>query len=161
MNAKPIVLTGSDVQHLDRMQLALEECAHLADVELSARHALIGDLLLDNAMRLNLDEDISHLCGFARSAACEAMSAAVRDESFPHSCWGPSPWRKVPPFFAKIDGCNRASSDVRPAEKQKAAMVETFAEILRHDPLFAKGAQALISFTERHALWTSDDAFEE
>jgi hypothetical protein len=156
-----MTLTGADIQHLQRMTQALLECAHLTDTDLSARHALIGELLLDNAVRLCLDEDIAHLCGFARSAACEAMSAAVREKHFPHSCWSPSPWRSTPPFFAKVDGRNSASSEVRPVDRQKAAMVDTFAAVLANDPAYAAGAQALISHAERRGLWTHEDAVDE
>lgn len=161
MKLQPLNLTVTDVEHLEQMHRAVEECAMLTDEEIGKHCAQIGNLLLDNVHRLELDEDIVQLCAFARAAACEAMSASVRDKHFPSSCWSQSSWRKVPPFFAKIDGRNTASSEVRPPDRQKAAMVHTFATILQNDPKYTTGARALIDHAERHMLWTPADAVDE
>lgn len=161
MKPQQLNLTATDVEHLEQMHRAVEECAMLADGEIGKRHTQIGNLLLENVHRLELDEDIIQLCAFARAAACEAMSASVRDKHFPSSCWSPSSWRKVPPFFAKVDGRNTASSEVRPPDRQKSAMVDTFATILLNDPKYTAGARLLIDYAERHMLWTPADAVYE
>jgi hypothetical protein len=157
MKRQPVTLTRADVQGIEQIAQAVLECAHLDEAGVGIRYALVGELLLNNVRRLELDEDIEHLFGFARSIACELLSPSVRAIHFRGSCWEPGAWDKFPPFYRKIGGRNAPSSDVRPVEKQKIGMAGLLAQHLKKDPGFAPGAHALLEYEETHGLWTPED----
>lgn len=157
MNTNVLQLTGKDVEGLALLSSGVLECAEAANAKLKKMHDLICKILVDNVRRLELDEDIFHLCCFARSVACELMTNAARSKHFPVSCWQSRPWVKSPPFFSKIDGKSSPDSEIREGDAQGVAMANTLFTILLNDPYFASGAEKLLAYQQSEGLWTDDD----
>lgn len=152
MNAHEISLRLADIAMVNRIEYAVLECGEgLSDEEVGKRYWLIGDILLTNAHIHDLDEDIGNLQCLARCIGCELMSSALRTRHFRGNCWS------FDPPYTKHHGCNNGSSEIRPLEKQKTAMVMVLLHFLNYETVFVPGVDVLQDYVVRHALWTKAD----
>ncbi|PXX33715.1 hypothetical protein [Undibacterium pigrum] len=151
-------LSGKDIHDLALIEQAVMDCETLEGDDLMARLDVIGGLLQDNVVRLQLDEEINHLFTFARCIGCEALSMAIREKYYSPDCWGAAPRRRYQPnFLLKINGSNRTSSIVYPLKKQKDGMAMIMLEHMKWDPRYTIGAKKLLHYIDENKLWTMAD----
>jgi hypothetical protein len=157
MTTQRILPGKADVILLDELLQVTSACSTASTPSIEAFYSRIGDILLENIRRLEIDEDMDQLMCFARSMACETLSSEVRTKHFGASCWLPDPRENCPPYTLKINGRNSAASEVRDESRQKAAMVHLFATHLMRDPAMVSSAEALFAHEDKHGLWTEQD----
>lgn len=164
-------LCADDIEGVELIQSLVLECEYLrggddtdthpapqVDQQLAQRFARIGRILRDNALRLNLDEEINQLTALARCIGCQALSPAQQERHFGGDCWAHDPRAKAgPDFRLKQNGKNGPNSCVMPVEKQQAVMAIIALVHMRRDPVFTAGAEKLLRYEERNKLWTIKD----
>lgn len=153
-------ITSADIHGCEEIALLLLECEGAGLEELRAHYARIGDILAANVAKLDLDEDIFHLAGFARCIGCQVLIVSGTRSGSPDDCWKPALHRKHPPFFRKQHGRNMSWSEVRPPDRQQAVMIRTVACILGERATFSAGAASLLEFQELQGLWTKADGID-
>lgn len=152
-------ITAADIQGAEQIPALVRGCEG-ADVEqLRSRYLQIGDILATNVSRLELDEDILQLTGFARCVGCQVIATEARAADI-DACWRPALYRKHPPFLRKQGGRNMTWSEVRPPDRQQALMIRTLAAILGEKAAFKAGARAIIEFQDSQQLVTDADIIE-
>ncbi|BBB68427.1 hypothetical protein UNDYM_4174 [Undibacterium sp. YM2] len=151
-------LSGKDIHNLVLIEQATIDSEHLEGDTLRARLDLIGNIMQENVVRLQLDEEINHLLTFARCTGCETLSQAVKEKHYPSGCWGAEPRRHYQPnFLLKIEGKSRPSSIVYSLEKQKIGMAMIILAHMKWDPRYAKGAKKMLHYIDENNLWTVAD----
>ncbi|MDQ1834581.1 hypothetical protein [Massilia scottii] len=152
MKTHEISLMLADIAMVEQIEYALLECEEdLSEEEIGVRYWRIGDILLANARIHDLDEDLMNLLCLSRCVACALLCEPMRTRHFHGKCW------EFKPPYTRHHGNNDSSSDVRPVETQKVAMVMNLLHFLRYDPVFVPGIKVLQAYHLRHDLWTAAD----
>lgn len=144
------LVQGSELLNLDALRNLILKFGEDSD-ERDTLYSQISAILLANIAHLNLDEDLYNVTRFGVGLTSEISPLLLSRESLGTGHWA---WR---PVMTKVGGGNSKGSDVRPPEKQVAAMINAFAIQLPRDPLYQPGAEALGHYLEFKRLWTADD----
>ncbi|MFZ6681785.1 hypothetical protein [Undibacterium sp. Tian12W] len=145
------VLKPDDFVHIPFLRELIMESAENSPDLLDLRYQLIGDILLENLKNINIDEDILNLMRFSVGLTSEVSPLLLSRGSLGAAHWS---WR---PVCLKVSGINSARSDVRPIEKQVAAMVNGLTMQLQRDPEYEPGARALFQYVRENSLWSRSD----
>lgn len=140
----------SDLLNLEVLRNLILKFGEDSD-ELETLYRKISAILVENIMHLDLDEDLYNVTRFGVGLTSEISPLLLSRESLGAGHWA---WR---PVVTKVEGRNSRRSDVRPPEKQVAAIINAFAIQLPRDPVYGAGADALGRYLETNRLWSADD----
>jgi hypothetical protein len=152
--ARRVWLTSKDLEDIDLIGVALLECATLEDPGIAAHFASIGDLLVANIVRLDLERSDSSAVNLAVRVACELVAEEHRDDGFGCACcWEYRHPDREPHFYRRSetpDVYGRTYSD--DIDEMKRHILTVLAARVRIDPRFRAAGNALLSYQERHDL---------
>ncbi len=155
-----VELSAADVVGLTDLWTLVEKTS-LDLTQVSHLYEKAGHVLASNVERLRLDPDTFHICAFARCVAGELMTPAARSIHFPSGCWRANPRSNFPPFYRKDErGAGLSIWDIKTPQKQRAAMLNTLAQILRNDPSRRPLADLMLAYEKDHLLWTAADEID-
>lgn len=154
MKNTQIVIDRTILADLDKIKTLIVGC-NIFSEDIKTTHSALSDSLLLNVAKLNLDENITNLMRFAVGIAVEISPFLSEMHSHVNeNHWG---WK---PVIVKIEGKNRAWSDVRSSEKQAACMIAVLTHQLKRDQIFHNGALAIESYQIQSGIW-SDAEFPD
>jgi hypothetical protein len=112
----------------------------------------IGECLLMEARRIDLDEDINNLVNFSVGVS-EMISPRMRQRVLDT---GVKHWDERPLVF-KVQGRSSSESDLRDKDKMKVAMIGVLAFQLSYDNEYQDVCRMLETFEKENELWVEDD----
>jgi hypothetical protein len=146
-------ISRADIINLDLLEMAALALADEPRDNLENAISVLGNLLFQSALKLNLDEDVANLCEFSKRVGMEVLPQESRIEMYGDNCW------VVGPRDAKIlkfkQGNNNASdSIIVSVATRNAAMVLYFLIPLYSAPTFKVGSEIFVKYIEDNKLWS-------